>query len=254
MKISTHWANKRIVKLGMVLFWILLWMLAAWRVDNPLVLPSPFDTIKGVITLSKSPDFFVSIVTTLIRVFSGVLISFLIGLILGIIGGLKPLFNEFLNPLVVTIKSVPVVSIIILINLWIESSLVPLLVTFLICFPITWTNIIQGIKATDTKLLEMAAIYRVSAIKILRNIYLPTLRPYASSALINAIGLGWKVTVTAEVLANAIPSVGMNLYYARIYLETDYLFSWTLVIVVLSYLIEKLTVKGLNRAGKGVLS
>jgi NitT/TauT family transport system permease protein len=57
----------------------------------------------------------------------------------------------------------------------------------------------------------------------------------------NAIGLGWKVTVTAEVLANALPSIGMNLYYSKIYLETDLLFSWTLVIVLCSLVIEKIT-------------
>jgi NitT/TauT family transport system permease protein len=202
--------------------------------------------------LTESPDFLVAIAITLIRVFAGVLIAFGMGLVLGIAGGLNRFFYELLNPLVVTIRSVPVVSVIILINLWIASSLVPLLVTFLICFPVTWTNVTQGIFSTDKKLLEMAAVYRVSPTKILRDIYLPSIRPYASSALINAIGLGWKVTVTAEVLANALPSMGMNLYYARIYLETDLLFAWTLVIVILSYLIEKLTVKALKGNAKGV--
>ncbi|WKY43597.1 ABC transporter permease subunit [Eubacteriaceae bacterium ES2] len=252
MKISTQLVNKRIYKLGMILFWFLIWMLAAWRVNNPLVLPSPFDTLKGLAKLTESPDFFLAIIVTLIRVFAGVLFAFAMGVVLGIAGGLNRFFYELLNPLVVTIKSVPVVSVIILINLWIASSLVPLVVTFLICFPVTWTNVSQGIFATDKKLLEMAAVYRVSPAKILKEIYLPSISPYASSALINAIGLGWKVTVTAEVLANALPSMGMNLYYARIYLETDLLFAWTLVIVILSYLIEKLTIKALKGSARGV--
>jgi NitT/TauT family transport system permease protein len=81
----------------------------------------------------------------------------------------------------------------------------------------------------------------------------PSIKPYAVSALMNAIGLGWKVTVTAEVLANALPSIGMNLYYSKIYLETDLLFSWTLVIVICSLAIEKITlyVVGNNRKGDG---
>jgi NitT/TauT family transport system permease protein len=252
VKISTQLGNKKNIKLGAILFWIVIWILAAWRVNNPLVLPSPFDTLKGLVKLTESADFLVAIIVTLIRVFAGVLFAFGMGLALGIAGGLNRFFYELLNPLVVTIRSVPVVSVIILINLWIASSLVPLVVTFLICFPVTWTNVTQGVFSTDKKLLEMAAVYHVSPAKILKNIYLPSIRPYASSALINAIGLGWKVTVTAEVLANALPSMGMNLYYARIYLETDLLFAWTLVIVVLSYLIEKLTIKALKGSAREV--
>jgi NitT/TauT family transport system permease protein len=98
----------------------------------------------------------------------------------------------------------------------------------------------------------MAKVYNVDRSKVIKDIYIPSIKPYAVSALMNAIGLGWKVTVTAEVLANALPSIGMNLYYAKIYLNTDLLFAWTLVIVICSYAIEKITlhmIAGNNRRG-----
>lgn len=261
MKISTFLENKQnntlkkvLGKIGVALFWVLLWALAARWVNSPLVLPSPLATLKGVFTLAGDFEFFVSIGTTLLRVFGGVFISVALGLVLGLAGGLNKPFYEIMNPFVSTIKSLPVVSVIILINLWIASGLVPLVVTFLICFPVTWTNVVQGVRSTDKKLLEMAKIYNVEQTKIIRDIYLPSVKPYAVSALMNAIGLGWKVTVTAEVLANALPSIGMNLYYAKIYLETDLLFSWTLVIVICSLVIEKITLYMIarnNRMGDG---
>ena len=260
MKISTFLENKQdkpirkiIGKIGVALFWVLLWALAARWVDSPLVLPSPLKTLAGVILLAGDFEFFVSIAVTLLRVFGGVFISVLLGLVLGLAGGLNKPFYEIMNPFVSTIKSLPVVSVIILINLWIASGLVPLVVTFLICFPVTWTNVVQGVRATDKKLLQMARIYNVEQTRIIRDIYVPSIKPYAVSALMNAIGLGWKVTVTAEVLANALPSIGMNLYYAKIYLETDLLFSWTLVIVICSLAIEKITLQviGNNRKGDG---
>jgi NitT/TauT family transport system permease protein len=259
VKISTFLENKKrdrigriILKVGVILFWTFLWALAAWWVDNPLVLPSPQRTLEGVVTLAGNFEFFVSIGATLLRVFGGVLISVLLGLILGLAGGLNKPFYEIMNPFVVTIKSLPVVSVIILINLWIASVLVPLVVTFLICFPVTWTNVVQGVRSADRKLLQMAKVYNVDRSKVIKDIYIPSIKPYAVSALMNAIGLGWKVTVTAEVLANALPSIGMNLYYAKIYLNTDLLFAWTLVIVICSYAIEKITlhmIAGNNRRG-----
>lgn len=258
MKISTFLENKQdkplkkiIGKIGVALFWVLLWALAARWVDSPLVLPSPLKTLEGVIILAGDFEFFVSIGVTLLRVFGGVFISVLLGLVLGLAGGLNKPFYEIMNPFVSTIKSLPVVSVIILINLWIASGLVPLVVTFLICFPVTWTNVVQGVRATDKKLLEMAKIYNVEQTRIIRDIYVPSIKPYAVSALMNAIGLGWKVTVTAEVLANALPSIGMNLYYSKIYLETDLLFSWTLVIVICSLVIEKITLYVIGNSRKG---
>jgi NitT/TauT family transport system permease protein len=244
--ISTKLENKQILitigkKAAVALFWLLLWAMAAWWVDSSLVLPSPVATLKGIMTLAGNASFFVSIGVTLLRVFGGVFISVVLGIVLGLIGGLNQPFYALMNPFVSIIKSLPVVSVIILINLWLASGIVPLMVTFLICFPVTWTNVVQGVHATDEKLLQMATIYNVSRMRIIRDIYLPSLKPYAVSALMNAIGLGWKVTVTAEVLANALPSVGMNLYYSKIYLDTDLLFSWTFVIVMCSYLIEKIT-------------
>lgn len=255
MKTSTGLLSKKdlkklVIKAGAVLFWLLLWAMAAQWVNSPLVLPSPFLTLRGVFDLVAEPDFFISLATTLVRVFGGVLFSVILGLVLGILGGLNRPFYELMSPFVSTIKSLPVVSVIILINLWIYSGIVPLVVTFLICFPVTWTNVVQGIRATDQGLLEMAKIYNVGPTKVIFDIYIPSIKPYFISALMSAIGLGWKVTVTAEVLANALPSVGMNLYYAKIYLETDQLFSWTLVIVVCSIIIEKISLYGLNKVKK----
>ena len=52
-------------------------------------------------------------------------------------------------------------------------------------------------------------------------------------------GLAFKVVVAAEVLAVPKYSMGYNLLNAKVYLETDELFAWLIVIVVLSSWCEK---------------
>lgn len=255
MKISTDSHIKKmppgVLKLLAVLFWIGIWQLGASMVGNSLVLPLPWTTLAGVAGVVGEAGFFEDLEMTLIRVFGGIAVSVALGVVIGMLSGLNRVFYELMLPFVTVVRTLPVVSVSILINLWIKSGWVPLMVTFLVCFPITWTNVVEGIQNTSGNLLEMAALYHVPFKRILKDIYLPTLKPYFASALMNVIGMGWRSTVTSEVLANALPSVGMNLYYAKVYLETETLFSWTLIVVICSFTLEKLTVWFLRKIKAG---
>ena len=224
-------------------FWILLWQIAAMLVDSELILPSPVVTLQTLFVLIQEPDFLIKLGMTLLRVFGGIFLSCLIAFIFGIICGLHEPLKILFQPFASITRTLPVVSIIILINLWVSSGWVPLIVTFLMCFPIMWTNTVTGIHETDPAYLEMARTFGVSRKNILKGIYLPSVKPYVKAALINAVGMSWKATVTAEVLANARPSVGMSLYYAKAELETPTLFAWTLLLIVISLIIEKITKK-----------
>jgi NitT/TauT family transport system permease protein len=56
--------------------------------------------------------------------------------------------------------------------------------------------------------------------------------------MITSLGLGWKVTVAAEVLSSPKFSIGTKLYKAKIYIESEQLFAWTIVVIVLSLILE----------------
>ena len=53
--------------------------------------------------------------------------------------------------------------------------------------------------------------------------------------------------MAAEVIGLPNHTIGMHLYNAKVYLETPELFAWTLTVVVLSVLLEKLVVRLLRR-------
>lgn len=239
--LRTKLKSPGVIKLLALFFWLALWQLVSAIAGNSLILPSPVETFKIMGQVIVEPGFFVVLGMTLLRVFSGVIISVILGMIFGFIGSVSPVFRGIMDPFVTIIRTVPVVSVIILINLWVAAGWVPLIIAFLICFPIAWTNTLEGIANVSPGLLKMAKVYRVPFKRVVQDIYIPSLKPYFAAALINAIGMGWKATVTAEVLANALPSVGMNLYYAKIYLETPELFAWTAIIIICSYGIEKIT-------------
>ena len=106
--------------------------------------------------------------------------------------------------------------------------------------PIVYTNVRDGILETDVKLLEMADVFALSPWKRFRFIYVPEVFPYFQSACSVCLGLAFKSGIAAEVIGIPSGSIGEQLYNAKIYLNTPDLFAWTLVIVLLSLLLEKL--------------
>jgi NitT/TauT family transport system permease protein len=55
-----------------------------------------------------------------------------------------------------------------------------------------------------------------------------------------SIGLAWKSGVAAEALVWPKLAIGTQIYNTKLYLETADLFGWTLMVIVLSLLLEKL--------------
>ena len=138
------------------------------------------------------------------------------------------------------LKAVPVASFTILALIWVSSRNLSVLVSFLICVPIVYTNMLEGIDALDPQLKVMAQVFRIPPFKRFAGVYLSQLLPYFRSAAGLAIGLCWKSGTAAEVIGIPDGSLGEKLFMAKVYLETADLFAWTAVIIFVSFLCEKL--------------
>ena len=228
-------------KLIAAAIWIAIWQLASMIINQPLFLPSPMQTLAALFELSKTSAFYFSVLATLLRVLSGLILSILLGISLGIASSKYNWLTIFLEPLVSIIKSVPVVSFIFLVLLYVKSSFVPVVVCVLLCFPVMYTNTQKGMLSIDKKLVEMAKLHKVSDKKILTHIKIPSILHYILSGVLICVGFSWKSVVTAEVLSSPLHSIGYKIYTTKLYLNIPDLFAWTLVIVLLSIIIEKFT-------------
>ena len=147
-----------------------------------------------------------------------------------------------------TIKSIPVASFIILALMWLRSAgNLAVFISFLMVLPVVYTNTRAGIRETDARLLEMAAVFRVPPAKRVRYLYVPAALPYFRSACTVGLGLCWKSGVAAEVIGITSGSIGEALYNAKIVFSTAELLAWTVVIVLLSLAFERLFLWGLAR-------
>jgi len=238
MMLSIMRSRRWLKKLGIGLLWLALWHLTYKVVDRALYVPSVISVIKALLGLIVDIRFWQIIAASVYRVLAGLSLSLIFGISIGILCGLNGLFYDFINPVVKAIKATPVISFIIIALIWFKSTNVPIFIGFLMCFPIIWTNVVSGIRNIDIKLIEMAKVYQLKRSVIIRKIYLPHIKPFFTAGVIMALGLGWKVSVAAEVLSHPQYAIGSNLHSAKAYLDTPLLFAWTIVVIMLSFMFE----------------
>ena len=222
-------------------FWLLLWILLARVIDKALLLPYPWMVAKTLGKLCITLAFWENVLLTLLRILAGIVSALVCGTLLAILTSRSTTAYRLLYPLITVIRATPVASFIILVWIWLGSGKLPVFICFLMVLPIVWAAVSDGIKALDPKLKQVCQVYRVPLGKRVRQFYIPSVLPYFLSACKTSIGMGWKAGVAAEVLAVTPNSIGKQLYNSKIYLETSELFAWTVVVILLSLAIEKLT-------------
>lgn len=220
-------------------FYLLLYQILYWVVDQDILLASPLQILGSLARLIREPAFFLAAGATFGRIASGFLIGLLTGTLFAIMTFRSKLVEALLMPLIRAIRATPITSFIILALVWIHSDRVPVFIVFLMVLPIVWANINEGIRQVDPELLEMARSFQMTKTRLLRLVYIPSLAPYFMSAAVTGLGMAWKAGISAEVLSTPAQSLGGRIYLSKIYLETPDLFALTIVIILLSLLLEK---------------
>ena len=230
--------------------WLGVWQLAALAAGRELLLPGPLAVGERLLVLAGTADFWLSVGSTLGRVFLGLLWGALAGAALAFATHFSPWADRLISPAVRVVRATPVVSFILLVYLWVARSAIPWVIAGLMVLPVVWSALGAGLDSLDKQLLEFARAYRFTRFKTLRLVCLPALRPQFSAGLLTAFGLAWKSGVAAEVLCPPAYAIGSRIQQAKLGLETADLFAWTLAIVALSLALEKLLRQGLKRGDR----
>jgi len=164
-----------------------------------------------------------------------------------VVTSVSSLADMLTAPAMTAIQATPVASFAILVLIWLNRDFVPVLICMLMVLPVIWNSVSAGIRMTDPQLLEMAKVYRLSFMLRLRRIWVPSVLPYFRAACINALGLGWKAGIAAEVLTVPKLSIGRMISEGKLYVMTEDMFAWTLTVVILSILLQKWMLRLLNR-------
>jgi NitT/TauT family transport system permease protein len=218
MAVKRNWLKKALI----ALIYLAVWEAASLLVGRELLLPAPLSTLTRLISLLGRWESWAITGLTLLRIMSGYVLGVVLGILLAVATARSRLMEDLLSPLRSVVKATPVTSFILLALLWLDSNLVPLFIALLMVMPMVWTDTADAIVHTDPRLIEMGKMFGLGRAKIIRKI-------------------------AAEIIALPQRSIGYRLYESKLRIETVDLFAWTLMVILLSMLLEKLLVKGMRR-------
>lgn len=226
--------------IGIVIFWLVVWQLAAFFVHNRILIAGPAETLQALVREAVTVSFWKTVVISVSRVTIGFLAALFAGCLLAVFSFKSSMVQKLLAPVMQFAKAVPVASFVVILLIWRGADSLSVAISFLVTLPIVYVSFLEGLTHVDKNLMEMAQVYHlrfpVRALYIVR----PALAPFLEGALQTALGMSFKAGVAAEVIGTPRWAIGSALYESKIYLDTAGVFAWTAVVVVLSFLLERL--------------
>ena len=234
---------KQLRKAIIIFCWLLAWAALSRIIQNKILLAGPVETLQALGRMVTVGSFWEACAGTILRIAIGYLAGMLMGILLASVSAGRSWLEEVLALVITLMKAVPVASVVVIFLIWWGSGNLGVAISFFMAVPNFYLNTLEGIRSTDVKKMEMAKVFVMPAKNKFFYIYRPALRPFWDSAIKLSVGMSWKAGVAAEVIGLPVKAIGEQLYMAKIYLETDKVFAWTLVIILLSQLFEKLCLK-----------
>lgn len=230
-----------------VLAVIAIWYLGAQKLPE-FVLPGPVAVGQRLLVLFTDWEFLAHTLASATRVVVSVLAALVIGGGLALMhravpaldwvirGGVQPFLNSF-----------PSIGWAILAAIWFPPGHLSIIfVQVAILIPFCLINIAEGLRQIDREVMEMAKSFTRSGSRITSTITFPLMMPYVLGALRISYGIGWKISLVAELLGST-SGLGYLMLRAQGSADMTTVMAASLAIVVLFTLGERLVLDPLAR-------
>lgn len=224
-----------------IIFWCGVWQLAATLLDKPYLLPDIPATLSALREVLITESFYKTVLYTVLRVAAGLLIGVGAGIILAVLTNLFPWLRAVISPFISIVKATPVATFIMILWVLLDGGTLAIAIAFLMVMPIVWQNVSDGFSAIDPELSEVCDAFGFSYKKKLKLLIIPTVSRYLFPALVTSVGLAWKSEIAAEIIAYTKLSVGAMINDAKYNFETAKMFALTIIVVILSLILESVT-------------
>lgn len=202
-------------------------LLAFWQgitvggLVKPILLPSPVQVLEALAVMVNNGELAVHMAASILRVLAGFTLAALLGVGLGVLLGIFPLMFELLYSLIQLIRPIPPLAWLPLAILWfgIEEGSKIFMITLGAFFPI-FTNVLDGIRQTDDKFVELAQVLEVPRGKFIAKVIIPGALPFILAGLRIGLGYAWMCVLAAE-LSGGMKGIGYMLSDARALAQTD---------------------------------
>lgn len=212
---------------------LLIWFLISCFDKSGFILPSPFDVGKELVKKIITIDFWRHAFFTTERVMLGFLISCIPAFVCGLWWGLKPCAYCFFLPVMTAVKSIPVVSVVLLFVFWFGTDLVPVITCAIMTFPQVASSVYSSVKNYPKDYLLMAKSFRLEKFNMIKYMYVPHAKNSFIASSGTALSQSWKIVCAAEVLSLPKNGLGSSLFFAKTNVEIASMFADTIAVVLL---------------------
>ena len=229
--------------------WLAVWQVASMLVRQRLILPGPVDVILALCGLVGTAEFWAKVGFSALRIVSGALAAFVVALVLALASARwRPVRTLARVPLV-AVKSTPVVCVVVLLLIWLGSANVSVAAVFLMALPGFYFPMLEGLDHVGAGLRELFDVHGVRGAARSLGLVWPEVLPFVCAAAETVVGMSWKAGVAAELIGVPAGSIGERIYQAKLLLETADLFAWTIAVVVLASVCERVSLRMLRGTG-----
>jgi NitT/TauT family transport system permease protein len=222
-----------------ILFIFLLWILLSETIKEEIVLPTIPTTVNALISLLGKGNTYLVLLNSIGGLFLVIIIGFIVSLILSLIAFKFDGFKNFIQPVMSLFKILPVPAVIIFFLVQFSQAIIPYILTSMVVIPIMYEGLYASIISIDDDITdEVKMISNNTNVSVIFNIYLPIIRLGIIASLLQSIGIGLKVKVMTEFVANAPNSIGYELNQAKSWLAMDQVFAWTIILVLIVIILD----------------
>lgn len=217
-------------------------MLVVWHAIAsffpPTLLPGPIPVIERVWQIILSGTFTIHMGATLLRVAAGFFFAFFASIGLGIFMGVNRTAERFFESQIVVALTIPSLAWSVIALMWFGiSEVAPIFTIFIVLLPLITVNIVQGTKALDHEMIEMAKAFRAGRAMVILEVVIPQLVPYLLAATRFGLSLAWKVAVIAELLGLS-NGIGYMIHYSFGIFSILDVFAWTMAFTLVMLALE----------------
>jgi ABC-type nitrate/sulfonate/bicarbonate transport system permease component len=209
-------------------------LLIAWQVAvelevyPPVLLPPPVKVL--MVFVDDWGTVMTNAVASISRVVTGITLSFLVAVPLGLMIGRYKLLDTMTDWSIQIFRSIPPIALIPLAILFLGIGDKPAIALIFLAglWPLL-INTIFGVRNIERTLIKVARAARAGEMLVMRDIILPASLPSIFTGLRLAVGGGWLTVVTAEMIA-VKSGLGYMILNAQLTFRSDLIFAGIIVI------------------------
>lgn len=238
------------VRLASIAGFFVLWSIAAMLAQSPTV-PAPIAVAQFLVREAASGDLLYHLSVTLARVAAAFLIAMVVGSAIGIAMGQSRTADRILDPWIILAVNMPALVTIVLSYIWLGlTEVAAITAVALNKIPNVVITLREGAKALDSRLTEMARVFRFSRTRMMWHVVLPQLQPYIAAASRSGLALIWKIVLVVEFLGRS-NGVGFQIHlYFQLFNVTaivGYALAFVFVMIVIEFAMVQPLEARLNR-------